>query len=111
MLLIEEERMRRIGALVCRIAMQLPEPPEPRRPMPVIIPGPLANEAVPEELVLAYLRGVREASPVEIRLTLGLSRSMAFRTLQRLVLAGQAATSGSTKAVVYRAVTSDPSRN
>ncbi|MDP1578796.1 MAG: hypothetical protein Q8M02_00860 [Candidatus Didemnitutus sp.] len=104
----EEERMRRIGAFVCRVAQFEPRPPCALPPPPVPAPALIA---APDERVLAYLCRVREASPVEIRLTLGLSRSMTYRSLQRLALIGRVASHGSTKSVLYRAIDVDPSRN
>lgn len=96
----EEVRMCRIGAFICRLAaLEAPLPPE--EPLPPLIP---AEDADPENRVLGYLAGRRQASPLEIRLTLGLSRSMAYRTLQRLSLAGSIVSRGRTKALVYRAV-------
>lgn len=103
----EEERMRRIGVFVCRIA-RLEAVPLP--PALLARPNVLEN-AGPDERVLCYLSGGREASPVEIRLSLGLSRTMVYRALQRLALEGQVASCGSTRAVVYRAVAIDPTRN
>lgn len=102
----EEERMRRIGAFVCRVARLGSQPPS-ASPPPVV----LADDADPDERVLAYLGRMREASPVEIRVSLGLSRSMTYRALQRLVLTGRVLSRGSTKAVVYGAVPADLTRN
>lgn len=103
----EEEHMRCIGAFVCRLAqiVLLRSQPVVRHPATVLV------DADPDERVLVYLSGVREASPVEIRATLGLSRSMTYRVLQRLVLLRQVASRGSTKSVVYCALPVDPMRN
>ncbi|MBL9219072.1 MAG: hypothetical protein JNG82_11325 [Opitutaceae bacterium] len=103
----EEERLRRIGAFVCRVA-QLAQPSPPAEPTPPVV---LADAADPDERVLAFLGRGREASPVEIRLSLGLSRSMTYRALQRLVLTGRVLSRGRTKAVVYGAVPADLTRN
>ncbi|HRE04161.1 MAG TPA: hypothetical protein PKX00_01035 [Opitutaceae bacterium] len=103
----EEERLRRIGAFICGLAALEPPPP-PNEPPPPIISG---KEAGPENRVLGYLASGREASPIEIRLTLGLSRSMAYRTLRRLSLASAITSRGCTKALVYRALVVDPARN
>lgn len=105
--LSEEERMRRIGAFVCRVAwFSLNEVPPDWRSSAVV-----ANDAKPDKRVLAFLGSVREASPIEIRATLGLSRSMTYRVLQRLVLLRQVASYGSTKSIVYSALAFDPKRN
>jgi hypothetical protein len=104
--LSEEERMRRIGAFVCRVARLAPLPPFESPPLVV-----LAEDAAPDARILAYLGTGREASPVEIRLTLGLSRSMTYRALQLLALEGLVARRGSTKSVLYRAIAFDPTRN
>lgn len=105
--LSEEQRMRRIGAFICRVAQF-----EPSRPSPAAQPFvDLVSDADPGERVLAYLDSVCEASPIEIRATLGLSRSMTYRVLQRLVLLRQVASRGSTKSVAYRATHGDPTRN
>jgi uncharacterized membrane protein len=102
----DEERLRHIGAFICRLAQQLPEPSPKEAPARV-----LPEDDAPDARILAYLGRGREASPVEIRLSLGLSRTMTYRALQRLALEGQVVSHGSTKAVVYRAVAIDPARN
>lgn len=102
-LLPEQERMRRISALVCRATLKLSEAAPMVTPAVEVL-APTAD-AGSSGRVLAYLDRVREASPVETRLSLGLSRSTVFRSLQQLVTAGQAATRGHTKSVVYRVVT------
>lgn len=103
----EEERLRRIGVFVCQIAQLETVSLSPALPTPPIV----SENAGPDERVLCYLFGGREAAPGEIRLSLGLSRTMTYRTLQRLELKGQVVSCGSTRAVVYRAVTIDPARN
>lgn len=103
----QEERMRRIGVFVCRIVQLEPLPAPPELPPPPII----AENARPDERVLGYLSGRRNASPVEIRLSLGLSRSMTYRSLLRLTRSGLVVGSGSTKAMLYRAIKFDLSRN
>lgn len=105
--LADEERLRHIGAFICRLAQQLPEPAPKEAPPPRVLP----EDDAPDARILAYLGRGREASPVEIRLSLGISRTMTYRALQRLALEGQVVSHGSTKAVVYRAVAIDPARN
>lgn len=103
----EEERLRRIGAFFCRLAQRLtPEVQFVMEPSVALPP-----DADPEPRVLTYLRDRREASPAEIRLALGLSRSMIYRSLKRLALEGQVASRGHTKALVYHAVPVDPTLN
>jgi len=102
----EEEQMRRIGAFICRVA-RFSSPPPPLSLSPFV----LVEDADPDERVLAYFRRVREASPVEIRVALGLSRSMTYRSLQRLTLGGRIMSRGHTKAVVYRVAPFDLNRN
>lgn len=102
-----EERLRHIGAFICRLAQHLPESSPKEAPRPRVLP----EDDAPDARILAYLGRRREASPVEIRLSLGLSRTMTYRALQRLALEGQVVSHGSTKAVVYRVVPIDPARN
>ncbi len=109
-LLPEAERMRRIGAWVCRAA--LVEIPDGDFAAP--IPMEVSDCATPKpDRVLAYLRKVGVASPREIRVSLGLGRSAAYRSLRALVRSGAARPQGQTKSQLYlpALATVDPVRN
>lgn len=105
-----DERIRRIGALICRIARSLPNEPHTDEQLDALC-APQPDESAPEMKVLGYLRKISEASPAEIRATVGLSRSTTYRTLQRLHSQRRVTCHGRTKALVYRIPDIDPSRN
>jgi hypothetical protein len=104
-----DERMRRIGELICKGIICSPS-------LRFDSMGSLVRtEAVtagPEQRIVDYLRRHHAASPSEIRTVLNLSRSRTYRMLQQLLLSGQVvANGGQTSAVAYRLADFDPSRN
>lgn len=60
-----------------------------------------ANDRSDERRVLGYLELAGQASPLSIRTALGLSRSSAYRILQRLNVDGQIVASGQTRSISY----------
>jgi hypothetical protein len=104
----EQERLRRIGELICRAIMRSPELPVATAVRPVGAPYPRGQ---PEEGIVNYLRCFGQASPTEMRLAMGLSKSMAARSLQRLLETKRVIVSGRTRAAFYRLTDFDPSRN
>lgn len=105
--LTEADRLQRIGEWVCRAArFVVPESSPADSPVPVT-----GANLAPNDSVLAYLRFRPEASPLELRLSLGLSRSMTHRILLELLAQGLVTRHGRTKAIVYRSQHPDPTRN
>jgi hypothetical protein len=103
----DEARLRLIGELLCK-GILCSQPLGPQADSDAETTSSLAG--APEERVLDYLRRHQPASPAEIRSVLSLSRSSAYRVLQRLLLTGQVVSNGGrTSAAAYRLV--DPSRN
>jgi hypothetical protein len=103
----DEARLRLIGELLCK-GILCSRAVGPKADSDGETTSLLA--AAPEERVLDYLRRHQPASPAEIRSVLNLSRSSAYRALQRLLLTGQVVSNGGrTSAAAYRLV--DPSRN
>jgi hypothetical protein len=103
----DEARLRLIGELLCK-GILCSRALGPQSDSDGEAASLLAG--APEERVLDYLRRHQPASPAEIRSVLNLSRSSAYRVLQRLLLTGQVVSNGGrTSAAAYRLV--DPSRN
>lgn len=101
----EEERIRRIGELICRGIMASPSLHAGTDNSLSIMAPPAGVLRVPvtgEERVLHYLGSVPAASPKEIRVFLRISRATLYRVLNRLLLAGRIACSGRGKNVEYR---------
>ena len=106
-------RLKRIAELLCKAvilveadrALQVPDaadlPPESRDTY---------GDAVAKEnqRVLNYLRLAGQASPLSIRSTLGLTRSAAYRALQRLTRNGLVVVDGQTRTVSYRLNQGEP---
>jgi CRP-like cAMP-binding protein len=107
--LSEEERMGRIGAFMCRLARS--QPIEPAKALPPPSDPPSDEGAAPRDQVIAYLQRHGEVSPLELRLSLGLSRTTAYRLFQRLLDSGTIAIRGNTRSVTYTAIPADPFRN
>lgn len=99
--------MQRIGAWVCRAAWLVEEASPAARSVSVACP----DVGLPAESIMRYLRACPEASPLVIRSTLGLSRSMTYRSLRQLQVCGMVEVFGRTKSLVYRATGVDPTRN
>lgn len=106
----EHERMQRIGAWVCRLAIAAPVTPTPKSAHDESADTKqFSGDA--SVRIMSYLRRRIEASPLEIRHSVGLSRSMTYRTLQVLHGSGLVTSVGKTKNLVYRAAQADPMRN
>jgi hypothetical protein len=104
-----DERMRRIGELICKGI--LCSPALRFDPTGTLVRTEAAA-AEPEERIVDYLRRHHSASPSEMRAVLNLSRSRTYRALQWLLLSGQIVTNGGqTSATAYRLADFDPSRN
>ena len=104
-----DERMRRIGELICKGI--LCSPALRFDPSGTLVRTEAAA-AEPEERIVDYLRRHHSASPSEMRVVLHLSRSRTYRALQWLLLSGQIVTNGGqTSATAYRLADFDPSRN
>jgi len=104
-----DERMRRIGELICKGIICSPS-------LRLEATGAqMRTESVaddPDQRIVDYLRRHHAASPSELRTVLNLSRSRTYRALERLLLSGQVvANGGHTSAVAYRLADFDPSRN
>lgn len=112
------QRMNRIGELLAKgVALLLIKEAEQKRH---IVQGPATpsranggdesanasgdngGSADTENSVLEYLSRVREASPGEIQSALGLTRSTAYRTIDRLGEKGVVLRTGKTRSVRYR---------
>jgi hypothetical protein len=107
----EEDRIRRIGELISKGILCSPAlRDEYARGMS--LPEKLntvGEQKSPEQRIVRYLVRANEASPAELCATLRLSRSTAYRALQRLLSEQRVVTDGRTSAVAYRLA--DPSRN
>ena len=107
--LSEEQRIRLIGALLCKGILHSPSLRGNDGGPPAALS---AGTGEPEQRIVDYLKRHQTASPSEMRAVLNLSRSRTYRALQRLVLSRQiAANGGRTSAAGYRLVDFDPSRN
>ncbi len=106
--LTEQDRLSRIGELLCRAILraEFASPKPSARGEPPKEAGPAA-----EQIIVNYLRFFGTAAPAELRLTLGLSKSTANRSLQRLLEHGRVAVAGRTRNAAYRLTDFDPSRN
>lgn len=122
--LSEVERLRRIGAWVCRVALTVPAE-SPATPLnralgnaevanshnrPLHSATLFADEPPPVR-VLRYLRTVGAAGPQEIRVRLGLSRTTVYRALQVLIHDKTVHQRGQTKALEYYPSSFDLGRN
>ena len=107
--LTEEERLRRIGAFMCRLARS--QPIEPAKALPPPRDPPSDESTAPRDQVIAYLQRHGEASPQELRLSLGLTRTTGYRLFQQLLDSGTIAVRGNTRSVTYTAMPADPFRN
>ncbi len=109
--LTDAQRVRRIAELLCKAivtseAAAVLIETNAREDAPVV-EG--ATTGQPDEnRVLGYLGLAGEASPLSIRLALGLSRSKVYRILQRLNGDGQIVASGQTRSISYRLSRAEP---
>lgn len=69
-----------------------------------------ASDASAEARVVNLLSQRGNASPLEVRATLGLSRTSAYRVLNRLVSAGRIVAAGQTRALMYRLIPAPPDK-
>ncbi|MST93720.1 MAG: MarR family transcriptional regulator [Pedosphaera sp.] len=105
----EVDHVRLIGDLVSK---GITCSPALRTGKTMVGDGLVLEATNPAERILHYLRKHDGASPAELRAVLGLSRSSAYRALQRLLEASQVETTGGrTTAAGYRISNFDPSRN
>lgn len=103
-----DERIQRIGELLCKGILSSPELARPT--------GTDQSGAVdlltPEARILGYLQRHAWASPAEMRAVLGLSRTRTHLALQRLLRTNRiAGNGGKTSAAAYRLTPFDASRN
>lgn len=113
--LTESERLQRVAAILCKVilfgeadeALRLPGE-ERALDSAEQVPVLAMSEHPDDERILRYLDLVREASPAEIRGTLGLSRSSAWRALQRLARTRRIMGSGQTRQLVYQLNAGEP---
>ncbi len=113
--LTESERLRRVAEILCKVillaeadaALHVPSAGETAEPATRNPVRPAADHP-DDEQILRYLALVGEASPVEIRSTLSLSRSSACRALQRLARARRIRGSGLTRQLVYQLNAGEP---
>ncbi len=115
--LTESERLQRVAEILCEAilrstageAMQVgPSESVPGEDLSQeVSPGPDAK-ASDEQRVVHYLAMMRAASPLDIRSALGLSRSTAWRVLQRLAKEGRIVGTGQTRQLMYQLKLQEP---
>lgn len=112
--LTDTQRVHRIAALLCKAIIMseartvVSEPPaESDDDVPAA--GHAATDPSGERRVLSYLNLAGHASPLSIRTALGLSRSSAYRLLQRLNEEGLIVASGQTRSISYCLSRAQPS--
>lgn len=105
----DDERVRRIGELICKGILVSPGLRSDRE----VRPAPDAPGAVDlGSRIVEYLRRHSTASPGEMRVVFNLSRSRTYRALQRLLETRVIVRNGGrTTAAGYRLADIDPSRN
>lgn len=109
----EGERLRRIAELLCKaillsdsrgVVHGRPQGEQTAETNELLV-GPDNDET---NRVFGYLQLTEAASPLSIRSALGLSRSAAYRALQRLSHQGQIVASGHTRSIIYRLNQAEP---
>lgn len=113
--LTESERLHRVAEILCNVillsevdaALHVAEANEPTESTALLSVRPTVDHPE-DERILRYLALVGEASPGEIRGSLGLSRSMTWRALQRLAQTRRIWGSGQTRQLVYQLSAGEP---
>jgi hypothetical protein len=111
----ESERLQRVAEILCKVillsevdvALHVSDANERSKSTTLLPVRPMVDHPE-DERILRYLALVGEASPVEIRGTLGMSRSSTWRALQRLAQASRIMGSGQTRKLVYQLNAGEP---